>query len=30
MDKILEGLYLGDIQGASNITLLKRHVTPNH
>ena len=29
MDKILEGLYLGDIQGASNMTLLKRHVSFN-
>lgn len=25
MDRIIDGLYLGDIQGASNMTLLKRN-----
>ena len=28
MDKIIENLYLGDIQGASNLMLLKRNVKP--
>lgn len=27
MDKIIDGLYLGDIQGASNLFMLKRMVT---
>ena len=26
MDKIIDGLYLGDIQGASNLFMLKRNV----
>jgi len=30
MDKIIDGLYLGDIRAAANLFLLKSHVSVGH